>query len=139
MASRFKYITGVIAFVLAICLSMGVHGQRVSTSGCPTCLSTISGASYSDSEAIAPRIKKVYPWWDSTGSFAVLGGKWWFHNGVQWVSLSPNDTGTVTEILTDSTLQGSPIRLCSSCRRQSARTYFGRTGTGCERCLCESK
>lgn len=100
-----KSIVLLISF-LTICATS--YGQQKQTIGTAKNQVEALGEFTADSVIKLPTIKKAYPYFDSTGNIAFVGGTLYIHNGTIWIAYGTG-TGTVTNVNTGYGLTGGPI------------------------------
>lgn len=96
----FLYSLLVIAFLLAMSVFTSTWAQQGQPMGTATSNVYSKGMLSADSALRAAKLFKVYPYFDSTGELAVVGHKFYWHNGIVWVN--GVDSATSTLALKDS-------------------------------------
>ena len=93
-----RFLRRLFLFIFALIL-IGIcsrsFGQQVFPIGNPTAINRALGEYAADSALKAPKVKKVFPNFDSTGNIAVVGGILYYHDGNHWAAV---DTGAGTGV-----------------------------------------
>lgn len=89
----FIYTALVVAFLLAMSVFTPTWAQQNQPMGATTNNVYAKGMLSADSALRAAKQFKVYPYFDSTGEVAVVGHKFYYHNGLIWVKLQ-DSTGS---------------------------------------------